>query len=62
MKEKVRIFRFVRHADVQSFVDLGWRTHTGLDDTHHGRWSKLIEWPHDEPPREPEIKEVPLAG
>lgn len=59
---KAQIFRFVRHAELQSFVDLGWIAHDSLDGTHHGRWSKLIEWTHDEPPREPETKEVPLAG
>lgn len=61
-KKTAQIFRFVRHADTQSYLDLGWIAHDGLKGTHHGQYSTIIEWPHSEPPREPEAKEVPLAG
>lgn len=57
-----KIFRFVRHSDVQLYADLGWLIHNSLDGTHHGQWSKLIEWPHDDPPPEPDKSGVPLAG
>jgi len=56
-----RIFRFVRHENAQSYLDLGWIVHDGLRGTHHGQYSTIIEWPHpDRAPEEP--KEISLAG
>lgn len=57
-----KIFRFVRHPQVQAFADLGWIGHRSLEGTHHGEWSRLMEWPLETPPIEPEVHEVPLAG
>jgi hypothetical protein len=57
---KARIFRFVRHENAQSYLDLGWIAHDGLKGTHHGQFSTIIEWPGEEPPSEP--KEIPLAS
>lgn len=56
-----KIFRFVRHENAQSYLDLGWVAHDGLKGTHHGQYSTIIEWPRpDEQPAEP--KEIALAG
>jgi len=52
-KNKARIFRYVRHGQIQSFIAAGWVAHRSLEGTHHGDWSALLEWPHDEPPKEP---------
>ena len=39
-----RIFLYVRHADVDSYEAIGWVSLHCLGDTHHGRWSELMEW------------------
>lgn len=61
MTDQAKIFRFVRHEQVQFYLDAGWIKHRSLEGTHHGQWSALIEWPFaDRPPEAP--KDIPLAG
>ena len=56
MSEKV--FHFVRHHEVSAFERVGWIRHNGLDDTHHGRWSELMEWKGEGEPVKPFFTEA----
>lgn len=38
-----REFRYVRHEDVDEYVRKGWKKHYGLEGTHHGEYSVLME-------------------
>ncbi len=37
-----RLYQFVRHCDVPSFIAMGWVPTDSLADCHHGRWSMLM--------------------
>src|SRR5450759_5225418 len=39
-----RVFKIVRHEEVESFARLGWTALDALQGTHHGTWSTLMEW------------------
>ncbi len=58
-----RIFRFVTHERVESYLSLGWVKHDGLRGTHHGWTASIIEWPSQEiPPCEPVPEILDIAG
>jgi hypothetical protein len=42
-------FLYVPHRFVPEYLALGWIQHDSLDGTHHGHYSKLLEWPHERP-------------
>lgn len=37
-------FKYVPHRDVQDWEKLGWFDHHSFKDTHHGRYSTLMQW------------------
>lgn len=39
-----RVFLYVRHADVPSYLLMGWLALPALEGTHHGQWSVLMQW------------------
>lgn len=39
-----RTLAFVRHADIEDRLRLGWVHVPGLEGTHHGQWSVTMEW------------------
>ncbi len=38
-------YRFVRHREVQSFLERGWTIASDLSGTPHGHWSVLMKEP-----------------
>ena len=48
-----KIFHFVRNHEVPAYERIGWFRHDGLDDTHHGAWSSLMEWKGEGEPVKP---------
>ncbi len=38
-------YQYVRHKDVQLFIDKGWRVVSDLKGTHHGHWSVVMVAP-----------------
>ena len=61
-EDKFKFFKFVPHGAAEAYIALGWQPKRSLCATHHGYSASLMEWPHDWPPVEPEMNEVPLAG
>lgn len=51
---KTQIFKFVRHGQTENYVAAGWVIHKSLENSHHGQWAALAEWPHDGEPVYPE--------
>lgn len=49
----MKVFHFVRNHEVAAYEQLGWIRHSGLDDTHHGAWSSLMEWKGEGEPVKP---------
>ncbi len=48
---KETFFHYVPHADVPRFTQQGWKPLKGLNGTHHGVYSVLMEWTGEgEPP------------
>jgi hypothetical protein len=43
-EEHCSYIRYVRHADVQAYLDKGWVISNELDGTHHGYYSKIMTW------------------
>ena len=39
---RLKVFRYVRHADVPRFTAEGWEPSPALDGTHHGEYSVLM--------------------
>ena len=41
---KELFFRYVPHAEVHKYLQNGWTAHKGLNGTHHGVYSVLMQW------------------
>lgn len=39
-----RIFRFVRHHEIEAYEAVGWVKLDCLDETYHGQFAALMEW------------------
>jgi hypothetical protein len=47
----IRLYHYVRHADIPAFEAAGWRVDCDLGPTH-GLWSVLMRWDGEgEPPQ-----------
>lgn len=53
MTAKIRTFRYVRHADVSAYLELGWISPEVRPHPHMDRYRVIMEWPHDRSPVEP---------
>lgn len=38
------VFKYVRNHDAERWAALGWKDTDALSGTHHGEYSKLMEW------------------
>lgn len=43
-EKRDRTFAYVRRNQVEDYFRMGWIFIPALEDTHHGRWSVLMEW------------------
>lgn len=50
-------FKYVRHNDVPTYEERGWKATSALEGTHHGEYSVLMV-KDDKPPVIPQIVEV----
>ena len=53
MTAKIRTFRYVRNADVNAYLRLGWVTVECRPHVHMDQYRTIMEWPHDRPLLEP---------
>lgn len=51
-KVTTKTYLYVLHKHVPDYLALGWIKHDSLDGTHHGHYSKLMEWPFSDRPIE----------
>ena len=52
---------YVRHEDVDDYLNIGWKISDLLDGTPHGRYSVIMQWPLPGEPRKPGRRQ-PLQG
>jgi hypothetical protein len=50
-----RIFKYVRHADIDTFKAAGWIHNNELAGTHHGFYGELMEWKGEGEPVYPNL-------